>query len=714
MDNKFFKNWLYITLIEGWKTSAFVRNVFYITLGLLMYLMLMGQVIPKTYELKEGQRSPIELVSPITVTDQWETDRLKREAELSVEDVYTKDFVIVNDQMALLEEFFDQLQTILNDQELTEEEKAKQIKESPKLSFLSEESIAKITTFSEDKIKNLRYITKTTLDFTMNTNIKMEEIDQAYLNVEELIKTNPFDNDAEVTAIANEITKHYVKPNYFKDNEKTQLLREQASNNVEPVVIKKDEIIVKEGEYIDKHIYEKLKAAGLLKDTSTLWPYFGLLLIVALLLLLLFYSVERIKPSLHKDNKALLMVLVIMALTFASIGIVGLIGEKSLTSSVGFLSPVAFGVMLITLYISLRFALLTGVIFSIFASLIFNSDQTMIFDFRYGFVLLVGSTAGAFAIGKIRQRSSILKAGLIVAFFNTLGIIVLLMLTSQSYTIATGVETILYGVIGGIFSAVLTIGFMPFFEALFGILSPINLIELSNPNHPLLRKLLIETPGTYHHSIIVGNLSESAAEAIGANGLLARVGAYYHDLGKTKRPSFYIENQLNMDNPHDKISPSLSKNIILAHPKDGVELLKEHKLPVPIQDIAMQHHGTTVLKYFYNKAVADSEEPIPESEFRYSGPKPQTKEAAIVGIADSIEAAVRSMKNPTNESIEQTVRSIIKSKLDDDQLNECDLTLRELEIISISILENIKGIFHSRIEYPDDNKLEQAKGAKTS
>lgn len=714
MDNKFIKNWLYITFVEGWKTSAFVRNVFYIALGLLMYLMLMGQVIPKTYELKEGQRSPIELASPITVTDEWETDRLKNEAELSVEDVYTKDIVIINDQMALLDEFFYQLQEILDDPELTKEEKVELIKESPGLSFLSEESVDKITALSEDKIKNLKYITKTTLDLVMNTNIKMGELEQAYLNVEELIKNNPFDNDAYVTAIANDITKHYLKPNYFKDNEKTQLIREQARNNVEPVVIKKDDIIVKEGEYIDEHIYEKLKAAGLLKDTSSLWPYFGLLLIVALLLLLLFYSVERIKPSLHKDNKSLLMVLLIMALTFASISIVGLIGEKSSTSPIGFLSPVAFGVMLITLYISLRFAILTGVIFSIFASLIFNSDQTMIFDFRYGFVLLVGSTAGAFAIGNIKQRSSILKAGLVVALFNAIGIIVLLMLTSQSYTFSTGVETILYGVIGGIFSAVLTIGFMPFFEALFGILSPINLIELSNPNHPLLRKLLIETPGTYHHSIIVGNLSESAAEAIGANGLLARVGAYYHDLGKTKRPSFYIENQLNMENPHDKISPSLSKNIILAHPKDGVEMLKEYKLPVPIQDIAMQHHGTTVLRYFYSKAVADSEEPIPDSDFRYSGPKPQSKEAAIVGIADSIEAAVRSMKNPTNESIEQTVRTIIKAKLDDGQLNECDLTLKELEIISISIIENIKGIFHSRIEYPDDNKLEQDKGAKTS
>jgi len=196
--------------------------------------------------------------------------------------------------------------------------------------------------------------------------------------------------------------------------------------------------------------------------------------------------------------------------------------------------------------------------------------------------------------------------------------------------------------------------------------------------------------------------------------LLARVGAYYHDLGKTKRPTFFIENQLNMENPHDKISPSLSKNIIISHTKDGVEMLKEHKLPVPIQEIAMQHHGTSLLKYFYNKAEKDSEQHIKEIEYRYPGPKPQTKEAAIVGIADSIEAAVRSIKSPTNELIEETVRKIIKSKLDDGQLNECDLTLKELEIISISILESIKGIFHSRIEYPEDKDLEEKKGEKTS
>lgn len=247
-------------------------------------------------------------------------------------------------------------------------------------------------------------------------------------------------------------------------------------------------------------------------------------------------------------------------------------------------------------------------------------------------------------------------------------------------------------------------GFSTSIWIFFGILSSLKLTELSNPNHPLLRKLLIETPGTYHHSIIVGNLAESAAEAIGANGLLARVGSYYHDVGKTKRPTFFVENQLNSQNPHDKITPSLSKNIIIAHPKDGLEMLKDYKIPEVIQDLVMQHHGTTTLRFFYNKALNETDGAVNESEYRYPGPKAQTKEAAIVQIADSVEAAVRSLSNTTNESIEEMVRKIIKSNLDDGQFNECDLTFKEIEIISISMLETLKGIFHSRIEYPDYNE----------
>lgn len=703
-----------LKLLSGWNSHPTIRLFIYAVLGFIMYVLLMGQVIPETYELKEGEKSPVRLESPIQVIDEWETNRLKTAASSSVEDSYTKDDNIVNDQINQLEELFNFILNIYEQTELSLEEKSSMLIEFEDLSFLSQDSKTVLLNLTVDKVKNLKYISKTTLNIVLNKNIKTSEIEGSYTEVNNLIQLNPFDNDEKITKLASEITNNFVKPNYFYNSNQTLILRQEAKNKVEPVIIKKNELIVDEGTFIDKHTYEKLKAVGLLKENSTLWPYFGLLLVVSLLLLLLYYSIERMKAVIHQDNKSLLMLFIILLLTFVSIAFISYLDKNATTSSMGYIAPVAFGVLLISLLISMKFAVLNGIILSIFASMIFNTDQTLIFDFRFGFVLFIGSTAGAFTIDKIKHRSSILKAGLIVALFNVLAILVIIMLSSQSYSLLQGSFAILNGLIGGFFSAVLTIGLLPFFESVFGILSPIRLIELSNPNHPLLRKLLIETPGTYHHSIIVGNLAEAAAEAIEADGLLARVGAYYHDLGKTKRPTFFIENQLNMENPHDKISPSLSRNIILAHPKDGVEMLREYKLPVPIQDIAMQHHGTSLLKFFYHKASKESNVPISENDFRYPGPNPQTKEAAIVGISDSVEAAVRSINLPTNEIIEETVRKIIKSKLNDGQLNECDLTLKELEIIAVSILETLKGIFHSRIVYPDDKEIDNYKGAKSS
>jgi putative nucleotidyltransferase with HDIG domain len=217
--------------------------------------------------------------------------------------------------------------------------------------------------------------------------------------------------------------------------------------------------------------------------------------------------------------------------------------------------------------------------------------------------------------------------------------------------------------------------------------------------------------------LMVGNLSEAAAEAVGANGLLCRVGSFYHDVGKTKRPLYFIENQNAAGNPHDKLDPKVSASIIIAHAKDGADMLRVHKLPKPIRDIAEQHHGTTFLKYFYYKAVKQVQEQGMESEwteddYRYPGPKAQSKEAAIVGIADCVEAAVRSLNHPKVEQIEDIIEKIIKDRLDDHQFNECDLTLRELDKIAETLRETVIGMFHSRIEYPDDKELKKMKEIK--
>ena len=252
--------------------------------------------------------------------------------------------------------------------------------------------------------------------------------------------------------------------------------------------------------------------------------------------------------------------------------------------------------------------------------------------------------------------------------------------------------------------------FLPLWESVFRILTPFKLLELSNPNHPILKRLLMEAPGTYHHSVIVGNLSENAANAIGSNGLLARVSAYYHDQGKLKRPYLFKENQIGAENPHDKMTPGLSAEIIKSHVRDGIEMAMEAKLPQEIIQAIEEHHGTTLVKYFYHKALSEGkDELVKEEDYRYNGRKPQSKETAVIMLADSVEAAVRSMPEPTSDKIDQLIHKIIKDKFDDGQLDECDLTLKDLEKIASSFKTVLMGIFHERIEYPElDFKKEEA------
>ena len=264
------------------------------------------------------------------------------------------------------------------------------------------------------------------------------------------------------------------------------------------------------------------------------------------------------------------------------------------------------------------------------------------------------------------------------------------------------------GLFNGILSAVGAIGLLPYLETVFGITSSIRLLELSNPNHPLLRKLLLEAPGTYHHSMMVGNLGEAAAEAVGADPLLTRVGSQYHDIGKTKRPYFFVENQFSGVNPHDKISPTLSTLIITSHVKDGVEMARQHKLPKVLVDFIREHHGTDLVKYFYHRAK-ESGQDVSEDDFRYPGPKPQSKETAIVMLADSVEAAVRSMPKPTPGRIEGLVRKIIKERLADGQLDESNITLRDLDLIADAFVKVLTGMYHHRVEYPDGALKERAK-----
>jgi putative nucleotidyltransferase with HDIG domain len=265
----------------------------------------------------------------------------------------------------------------------------------------------------------------------------------------------------------------------------------------------------------------------------------------------------------------------------------------------------------------------------------------------------------------------------------------------------------------GIFAAVLAMGSIPLLEGPFGLITAMKLIELSNPNQPLLRKLQVEAPGTYYHSIMVGNLAEAGTEAVGGNSLLARVGAYYHDIGKTKRPYFFVDNQFGAENPHDKLAPGLSALIISSHVRDGIELAREHRVPEAIVNFIREHHGTMLISFFYQKALqADTGDGVVEADFRYDGPKPQSKETAIVMLADASEATTRTLKHPTPQAIEQVVRKIIKDRLSDGQLDESNLTLKELDVVAKTFTRVLTGAFHQRIEYPEQVLKEMERSKK--
>ena len=317
--------------------------------------------------------------------------------------------------------------------------------------------------------------------------------------------------------------------------------------------------------------------------------------------------------------------------------------------------------------------------------------------------------AASYRIVDCRERSACFKVGFFLGVVNIAVIIFLGLLYEKIFTFNTLIS-LMMGFLGGIVSGILVAGLTPLFENLFHYTTDIKLLELANLNQPVFQRMIVEAPGTYHHSIIVASLVEAAAETIGANSLLTKVSAYYHDIGKMKKPQYFIENQQNYDNKHDKLTPKMSSLVIISHVKDGCELAGNLKLGAEIVNIIRQHHGTSLVTFFYEKAKKDKDRSIrslPETDFRYPGPKPQTREAGLVLLGDVLEASSRSLSNPTPARIKTLVRERIERVFSDGQLDECELTLHDLNKIAESFTMILNGIFHHRIDYPEPVIREQ-------
>jgi putative nucleotidyltransferase with HDIG domain len=422
------------------------------------------------------------------------------------------------------------------------------------------------------------------------------------------------------------------------------------------------------------------------KETNLL-AYLGVFLFITVIEVVVFLFIYYFKRHIFDDNSQLFLIAIILIL-----GTVICLGTNIISKN---LIPAAF----ISILISIIYGPLLAIAVSIpCAGMIlyitnFNPEAIIIY--------IIGCITGIIFTRSISVRANVLYGGLVIGFIN--GLIGLSFEFLDKINILICLTNFGIATAGGILSAILAIGFLPIFEQLFDVIPPIRLMEMCNPNQPLLKKMLFESPGTYHHCILVGNLAEAAAGEIGANSLLARVGAYYHDIGKIKRPYFFKENQITNDNPHDKITPKLSTIIITSHVKDGLELANKYKLPKLIKDIIHEHHGNSLVKYFYNLSLNDSNDETHEEYFRYNAPRPSTKESGIVMMADSVEAGVRSINNLTILDIDKMVNKIIKDKIDDGQLNDCDLTMKDLDIIKRTFIKVLCGMFHSRIEYPEIN-----------
>lgn len=429
---------------------------------------------------------------------------------------------------------------------------------------------------------------------------------------------------------------------------------------------------------------------------SAFVPPLGVAIVVAALVQLYTLYLRLFEPSILKEPRRLYVLAMVTVMVFVAIW--GLVALKASP----YFSPLPAAGILLAVFLNPRLALFSVLLIALTAGAAIGAGAPSALEGAGAILVQVGgSLAAVFAVHRVRARADLARAGLFAGMVNVALIGALWALSGGGFPIEWS-QKALWGAIGGVGSAVLAVGILPYIEALFDIVTPFKLLELANPTQPLLRHILTKAPGTYHHSIMVGNLAEAAAEAIGADALLVRVGAYYHDLGKTKRPIFFVENQLGIDNAHDKLNPRLSARVIIAHVEEGLELARQYRLPKDIADFIPTHHGRSLVSYFFHQAgQAEGPEMVAEDGFRYPGSRPWTKEQAIVMLADATEATMRSLKSPTVDQIEATVRRIINKRLADGELSESPLTLQELEMVAQTFIHITQGLYHQRIEYPD-------------
>ncbi|MFA7673877.1 MAG: HDIG domain-containing metalloprotein [Clostridia bacterium] len=508
-------------------------------------------------------------------------------------------------------------------------------------------------------------------------------------------------SDDYLIRLTNIVKDYFIQVNSKVDAEATELLKAQVYEDVirnSPVVYLKGSVLFEKGEALDPADIRVLIEMGIITSGSDIYMYFGAAALFIICMLAYFASRKICGSIVRFAPKSVLILVLLFIIVFVP---ALLVKSEYYMYLPFFLLP-----MMVAIILSDKVAYVFTCPMAIFYCYVVGGDMV------YLAILFIGSIAGIYIVRNTNARVRLALSGLLLGLINC-AVYISYMLLMTDITLFMPYSELLALMVSSLTSALICLAFLPVFEAFFNIVTPFKLMELSAPSRPLLKRLMVEAPGTYHHSLMVGNLAEEGADAIGANGLLARVGAYYHDIGKLNRPAFFGENQSSKTgNPHNTMTPQLSATIITSHTTEGAELARQAKLPPSIRDIIQEHHGTTQVQYFYHKAQSISDEPVVDDDYRYSGPKPRTKESACVMLADACEATIRSLETDNIIEIEKTIRKVIKNKRDDGQFDQCDLTLKDLDEILFAFMKVFTGYFHQRVKYPVENEKKPAEPVK--
>ena len=532
------------------------------------------------------------------------------------------------------------------------------------------------------------------LDEQVRDRVRAEDL--AEKRSQAIAQINPGLSPAQQSLVA-DVVSLYTRPNVLVNPAETERARKEARDKVTQVqvTVERGDVVLRQGDVITAEDVEKLEALGLGTRAFDLQTAAGVVVFASLVVVLLGVYIHTFHLDLLTRPRSLLLVGLLLAGMLVTLKLV-VPGRPWLA----YAFPVAITSMLISNLISTRLAVVIGVFLALLSSPVFA------YSFEMACLVLIQSFVGALAARRIERLNAFFLAGFQVALAN-LAVVLTFRLINQDYDWVGMANLGLASMVNGLLAAILTMGTFSIVGSLFGLTTMLQLLELAHPSQPLLRRLLTEAPGTYHHSIIVGNLAERAAEQIGIDSLLVRVGAYYHDVGKLHRPYYFAENQFDGDNIHDRLRPEASAVALVDHVTHGLELARQFGLPPSVQGFISQHHGTRLASFFYRKAVKlAGTDSVDEATFRYPGPRPQTKGTALVMLADTVEASVRAASNRSTQSLEQLVERAVNERLLEGELDDCDLTLRDLETIKRSFTKQLQGIYHPRIEYPEPGELE--------